>query len=178
MIRPEATGYGCVYFAQEMLKNNSDSFEGKKVCISGSGNVAQYAAEKALELGAKILTLSDSSGFIYDKNGIGIEKLHWIMNLKIIREVVSMKYADKFGAIYHEGERPLNIPCDIALPCATQNEIDLKDAKELVKNGCGTVSEGANMPTNPDAINLFLKSKILFLDLGKLPMLVALPQVV
>ena len=162
LIRPEATGYGCVYFAQEMLKNNSDSFEGKKVCISGSGNVAQYAAEKAIELGAKILTLSDSSGFIYDKNGIDIEKLHWIMNLKNNKRGRIHEYADKFGAIYHEGERPWNIPCDIALPCATQNEIDLKDAKELVKNGCGTVSEGANMPTSPDAINLFLKSKILF----------------
>ena len=162
LIRPEATGYGCVYFAQEMLKNNSDSFKDKKVCISGSGNVAQFAAEKAIELGAKILTLSDSSGFIYDKNGIDEEKLHWIMDLKNNTRGRIHEYADKFKAKYYEGKRPWNIPCDIALPCATQNEIDLKDAKELVKNGCRTISEGANMPSSPDAITLFLKSKILF----------------
>ena len=162
LIRPEATGYGCVYFAEEMLKNKGDNFDGKTVCVSGSGNVAQYATEKATQLGAKVVTLSDSSGFIYDKNGIDSEKLMWVMNLKNNKRGRIKEYADEFGSDYHEGHRPWGIKCDIALPCATQNEIDKNDALELLKNNCKVVSEGANMPTNSEAVNILLDAKILF----------------
>jgi len=162
LIRPEATGYGCVYFAQEMLKKDGDSFDGKIVTVSGSGNVAQYATEKANQLGAKVVTLSDSSGTIYDKNGIDDEKLAWVMDLKNNRRGRIHEYADKFGAEYLEGKRPWEIKCDIALPCATQNEINASDAKSLIDNGCKAVSEGANMPSDTEAVNHFVKSKILF----------------
>lgn len=162
LIRPEATGYGSVYFAEEMLKKASDSFEGKIVSISGSGNVAQYATEKANQLGAKVVTLSDSSGTIFDKNGIDAEKLAWIMDLKNNRRGRIQEYSKEFGAEYLEGERPWNIKCDIALPCATQNEINASDAKALIANGCKVVSEGANMPSDAEAVTLFLNSKVLF----------------
>lgn len=162
LIRPEATGYGCVYFAEEMLKKNGDSFDGKIVSISGSGNVAQYATEKANHLGAKVVTLSDSSGTIYDKEGIDAEKLKWVMDLKNNRRGRIKEYSDEFGAEYLEGHRPWNIKCDIALPCATQNEINADEAKNLIESGCKVVSEGANMPSDTNAINLFLESDILF----------------
>jgi glutamate dehydrogenase (NADP+) len=162
LIRPEATGYGCVYFAEEMLKNKGDQFDGKTVCVSGSGNVAQYATEKATQLGAKVVTLSDSSGFIYDKDGIDSEKLLWVMNLKNNKRGRIKEYADEFGSDYYEGKRPWGVKCDIALPCATQNEIDKSDALELLNNNCKVVSEGANMPTNSEAVNTFLDAKILF----------------
>lgn len=162
-IRPEATGYGNVYFAQEMLKTKGDSFEGKTVAISGSGNVAQYAAEKAIQLGAKVVTMSDSRGSIYDANGIDQEKLNWIMDLKNVRRGRIKEYADHFdGVEFIEGERPWGVKCDIALPCATQNELDQVDAETLVKNGCICVSEGANMPSTPEAVEVFGIAKILF----------------
>ncbi len=162
LIRPEATGYGCVYFAEEMLKNKGDDLSGKLVCVSGSGNVAQYAIEKSTQLGAKVITLSDSSGFIYDKNGIDSEKLSWIMDLKNNKRGRIKDYSDEFGCDYFEGKRPWGIKCDIALPCATQNEINKKDALQLLKNNCKVISEGANMPTDPEAISLFLDAEILF----------------
>ena len=162
LIRPEATGYGCVYFAEEMLKTKDESFKGKTVAISGSGNVAQYAAEKVNDLGGKVVTLSDSSGTVYDKDGINAEKLAFVMDLKNVKRGRIKEYADKFNTEFHEGERPWKISCDVALPCATQNELNKSEAKELVKNGCLAVAEGANMPTEPDAVNLFLKEKILF----------------
>ena len=162
LIRPEATGYGCVYFAEEMLKRVGDGLNGKVVSISGSGNVAQYATEKATDLGAKVVTLSDSSGTIYDDNGIDSEKLNWIMDLKNNRRGRIKDYADQFKVKYYDGKRPWGIKCDIALPCATQNEINGEDAKQLISNGCRVVSEGANMPSDPDAINSFLKSDVLF----------------
>jgi len=162
LIRPEATGYGCVYFAEEMLKHTGDSFDGKTVAVSGSGNVAQFATEKATQLGAKVVTLSDSSGSIHDENGIDAEKLAWAMDLKNNRRGRIKEYADEFGATYLEGQRPWSIKCDIALPCATQNEINGDEAKSLVENGCKVVSEGANMPSNPDAVNVFMDSGILF----------------
>ena len=162
LIRPEATGYGTVYFAREMLKTRNDSLEGKKVVISGSGNVAQYAAEKVIELGGTVVTLSDSSGFIYDKNGIDKEKLDYVMHLKNIRRGRIKDYTDKYQAEYFEGKTPWGIPCDIALPCATQNEVNEDDAKMLVKNGCFLVAEGANMPSTPEAIDVFLDAKILY----------------
>ena len=162
LIRPEATGYGAVYFAQEMLKTKSQTFEGKVVAISGSGNVAQFAAEKVIELGGKVVTLSDSSGTIYDQNGIDTEKLEFVKDLKNNKRGRISEYADKFKADYIEGERPWNKVCDVALPCATQNEINLNDAKNLIKNGCLCVAEGANMPTETDAVHEFINSKILF----------------
>jgi glutamate dehydrogenase (NADP+) len=162
LIRPEATGYGNVYFAQNMLKEKGDSFNGKVVAISGSGNVAQYACEKATELGAKVVTLSDSSGYIYDADGIDAEKLAFVMELKNVRRGRIKEYADKFGCELHEGERPWSVNCDIALPCATQNELNGEEAKTLVANGCMLVSEGANMPTTPEAIEVFQNAKILF----------------
>ena len=162
LIRPEATGYGCVYFAEEMLKRIGDGLNGKVVSISGSGNVAQYATEKATDLGAKVVTLSDSSGTIYDDNGIDSEKLNWIMDLKNNRRGRIKDYADQFKVKYYDGKRPWGIKCDIALPCATQNEINGEDAKQLISNGCRVVSEGANMPSDPDAINSFQKSDVLF----------------
>lgn len=166
LIRLEATGYGCVYFAEEMLKTKSESFEGKKVAISGSGNVAQYACEKVNQLGGKVITLSDSSGFIIDNDGISGEKLEFIMELKNVRRGRIKEYANKFKCEYHEGRGVWNVPIDVALPSATQNELDGNDAKTLIKNGCICVSEGANMPSTPEAIEVFINTKILF-GLGK-----------
>ena len=163
LIRPEATGYGNVYFAQNMLLRNKDSFEGKRVVISGSGNVAQYAAEKAIELGAKVLTLSDSGGYIVDEDGIDSEKLKHAMYIKNEKRGRISEYVDKYpNAKYIAGERPWSVKCDIALPCATQNELNGEEAKVLIENGCMCVSEGANMPSTPDAVHEFTKSKILF----------------
>jgi glutamate dehydrogenase (NADP+) len=162
LIRPEATGYGCVYFAEEMLKNIGHGFEGKIVAVSGSGNVAQYAVEKATQLGAKVVTLSDSDGTIYDKNGITTEKLAFVLELKNIKRGRIKEYADKYKCEYFAKKRPWLVKCDIALPCATQNEIDGNEAKELVKNGCICVSEGANMPSNPEAVEVFIEKKICF----------------
>jgi len=163
LIRPEATGYGTVYFAKEMLATKDNSFEGKTVVISGSGNVAQYACEKATQLGGKVVTLSDSKGFIHDPNGIDAEKLEWIMDLKNNRRGRIKEYADKFeGVTFHEGARPWSVRCDIALPCATQNELNGDEAQTLIDNGCTCVAEGANMPSTPEAIEHFLNHKILF----------------
>jgi glutamate dehydrogenase (NADP+) len=163
LIRPEATGYGNVYFADNMLKRKGDSFKGKKVVISGSGNVAQYAAEKAIELGATILTLSDSGGYILDEEGINTEKLQHVMYIKNEKRGRISEYVDKYpNAKYVEGERPWSVKCDIALPCATQNELNGEEAKALIANGCMCVSEGANMPSTPDAIHEFTNAKILF----------------
>lgn len=163
LIRPEATGYGNVYFTQSMLKTQGEDIKGKIVVISGSGNVAQYAAQKAIELGAKVVTLSDSSGFIYDSEGIDKEKLSFIMNLKNVKRGRIKEYLSQYSnAEYHEGKKPWNIKCDIALPCATQNELDGNDAKALVENGCICVAEGANMPSTPEAIAVFHEKKILF----------------
>jgi len=162
LIRPEATGYGCVYFAEEMLKHVGDSFNGKTVAVSGSGNVAQFATQKATELGAKVVTLSDSSGSIHDENGIDADKLAWVMNLKNNRRGRIKEYADEFGVTYLESQRPWSVSCDIALPCATQNEINGDNAKTMISNGCKVVSEGANMPTDPEAVNIILDAGILF----------------
>jgi len=162
LIRPEATGYGAVYFAQEMLKTRGEDIKGKKVAVSGSGNVAQFATQKINELGGKVITLSDSGGFIHDPNGIDDEKLEYVMELKNIKRGRIKEYAEKYGVEYHEGKRPWVVKCDIALPCATQNEINEEEAKTLVENGCFCVSEGANMPSTPEAIEMFLKKKILF----------------
>ena len=163
LIRPEATGYGTVYFAQNMLATQNDDLKGKVVTISGSGNVAQFACEKATELGAKVVTLSDSSGYIYDEDGIDAEKLAYVMELKNVKRGRIYEYVDKYpSAKFFKGERPWNVKCDIALPCATQNELDGNEAKTLVKNGCICVSEGANMPSTPEAITTFHKNKILF----------------
>ncbi len=163
LIRPEATGYGTVYFAQEMLKTKEQGFEGKTVVISGSGNVAQFAAEKAIQLGGKVVTLSDSSGFIYDKEGIDEDKLSFVMDLKNNKRGRIKEYLQKYPmAQYFEGQKPWNIICDIALPCATQNELKEDDAKSLVSNGCFCVAEGANMPCTPEAIAVFHKHKLLF----------------
>ena len=162
LIRPEATGYGCVYFAQEMLENVGDDLEGKVVSISGSGNVAQYATEKATELGAKVVTMSDSSGTIHDPDGINSEKLNWVMDLKNNKRGRISKYAEEFKVKYYDGDRPWGIKCDIALPCATQNEITDADAKQLVSNGCRVISEGANMPSDPEAISIFQGTDVLF----------------
>ena len=161
LIRPEATGYGNVYFAQNMLAVNGDSLKNKTVVISGSGNVAQYSCEKATELGAKVVSMSDSSGYIYDKDGIDSEKLAFIMNLKNVDRGRIKEYADHYGCEFHEG-RPWSLKCDIALPCATQNELNKSEAEDLVSNGCICVSEGANMPSTPEAIEVFLDAKILF----------------
>ena len=163
LIRPEATGYGTVYFAEEMLKTKKQSFKGKTVAVSGSGNVAQYAVEKATQLGAKVVTMSDSSGYIYDAAGITAEKLAYIMELKNVKRVRIDEYTKKYKtAKFVKGKRPWDVKVDIALPCATQNELDGKEAKLLVKNGCFCVAEGANMPSTPEAIEVFLSNKILF----------------
>ncbi|MFA6127570.1 MAG: NADP-specific glutamate dehydrogenase [Bacteroidales bacterium] len=162
LIRPQATGYGCVYFAQEMLATRGETFKGKTVSVSGSGNVAQYACEKATELGAKVVTISDSNGFVYDPKGITPEKLAWAMELKNVRRGRISEYADKFNCEYHEGQRPWGVKVDIALPCATQNEVNDEEARTLVKNGCICVSEGANMPSTPEAVEVFLAAKILY----------------
>lgn len=166
LIRPEATGYGTVYFAEEMLKTRGDSMKGKITTISGSGNVAQFAAEKATEFGAKVVTLSDSSGFIYDPNGIDAEKLAFIMDLKNVRRGRIKEYADKYGVEFFAGQRPWGIKCDVAMPCATQNEVNEEEAKALIDNGCFVISEGANMPSSPEAITIYQNAKILY-GLGK-----------
>jgi glutamate dehydrogenase/leucine dehydrogenase len=162
LIRPEATGYGLVYFAINMLETQDDALEGKTVTISGSGNVAQYACEKLIELGAKPVTLSDSSGFIYDPDGITQEKLEYVKKLKDSRSARISEYAKKYKVKFFANQNPWSIKCDIALPCATQNELDLKDAKKLTKNGCIVVAEGANMPCTKDAVHHFIDKKILF----------------
>jgi glutamate dehydrogenase (NADP+) len=161
-IRSEATGYGCVYMMQEMLKHIGDEIECKKAIVSGSGNVAQFTAEKIALCGGKVLTMSDSSGFVLDNDGISGEKLAFIKDLKNVRRGRIIEYADKFGAEFHESKTPWSVPCDLAFPCATQNEINAEDAQQLVKNGCKAVSEGANMPTEIDAIAVFHKANILF----------------
>lgn len=163
LIRPEATGYGNVYFAKSMLATKGESISGKTVVVSGSGNVAQYAVEKATELGAKVVTMSDSSGYIHDADGIDADKLAFVMDLKNVKRGRISEYVDKYpSATYHEGERPWSVKCDIALPCATQNELNEDEAKTLVANGCMCVSEGANMPSTPEAIAVFHHKKILF----------------
>ena len=162
-LRPEATGYGVCYFAQEMLATRGETFEGKTVLVSGSGNVAQYAAQKAMRLGAKVVTLSDSDGFIYDAEGLTEDKMQYVFELKNVRRGRIREYAEKYPeAVYYPGERPWKIACDIALPCATQNEIEEDDAEALVKGGCFCVVEGANMPTRPEAIAVFQKSRLLY----------------
>lgn len=163
LIRPEATGYGNVYFAKNMLATKGESFKGKIVVVSGSGNVAQYAAEKAMEFGGKVVTFSDSAGYIYDSEGINQEKLAFVMELKNEKRGRISEYTKKYtGAKYVEGKRPWEVKCDIALPCATQNELNGEEAKMLLKNGCMCVGEGANMPCTPEAITEFQKAKILF----------------
>lgn len=165
-IRPEATGYGCTYFLENMLATRQQSISGKKVVISGSGNVSQYACEKVTEMGGKVLTLSDSNGFIHDKDGINREKLEWIKHLKNVKRGRISEYAEKFGCDYYEGQKPWHVPCEIAMPCATQNELEEEDAKILVKNGCIAVAEGANMPSKLAAANYFIENKLLY-GLGK-----------
>tara|TARA_Y100000385_G_scaffold83731_1_gene85844 strand:- start:1283 stop:2632 length:1350 start_codon:yes stop_codon:yes gene_type:complete len=162
LIRPEATGYGTVYFAQNMLATKNQDFKNKVVAISGSGNVAQYACEKATQLGAKVVTLSDSSGYIYDKDGIDAEKLAFVIDLKNVKRGRIKEYAEKFNCEFFEGQRPWSVNCDIALPCATQNELNGEEAKTLIANGCICISEGANMPSTPEAIEAFQAAKILF----------------
>ena len=162
LIRPEATGYGCVYFAEEMLKLKKETLKGKICTVSGSGNVAQYTVEKLNELGAKPVTLSDSNGMIYDPDGIDDKKLNYVMELKNIRRGRIKEYAEKYGVTYEDGKRPWHIKCDLAFPSATQNEINKAEAKKLVDNGCVCVAEGANMPTEPDGFNVFMEAKILY----------------
>lgn len=163
LVRPEATGYGAVYFAEEMLKTRSESFEGKTVLLSGSGNVAQYALQKINALGGKVISLSDSSGTIIDKDGINKEKHEYMLDLKNNRRGRIKEYADEYGCEYFEGKRPWElVKADVALPCATQNEISLEEAKTLVANGVTCISEGANMPTEPDAVEYLIESKVLF----------------
>ncbi|MBN2166661.1 MAG: NADP-specific glutamate dehydrogenase [Marinilabiliaceae bacterium] len=162
LIRPEATGYGAVYFAEEMLKTRNETLKDKIVTISGSGNVAQYAVEKLIHMGAKPVTLSDSSGFIYDPDGIDMEKLQFVLHLKNVKRGRIEEYALKYNVKYYEGQRPWSVKCHVALPCATQNEINKEEAEELMLNGCYVVSEGANMPSTPEAVEVFLKSKILY----------------
>ena len=163
LLRPEATGYGLCYFAEQMLATKGQSFAGRTVLVSGSGNVAQFAAQKALRLGAKVVTMSDSDGFIYDPEGLDEEKWKYVFELKNIRRGRIKEYVQKYpGATYYPGERPWRIPCDIALPCATQNEIEKTDAENLIKGGCFCVAEGANMPSTPKAIEIFRNAKILY----------------
>ena len=162
LIRPEATGYGCVYLAQEMLKTRGEDFKDKVCAVSGAGNVAQYTIEKLLQLGARPVTLSDSDGTIYDQNGIDAEKLAWVLELKNVRRGRIREYADVFNAQYLAGQRPWSIPCNCAFPSATQNEISGDDARALLRNGCYLVAEGANMPSTPEAVDQFLAKKILF----------------
>lgn len=162
LIRPEATGYGTVYFAEEMLKTKGQNFAGKKVLISGSGNVSQYAIQKVNELGGIVITASDSDGFIHDPEGIKGEKWDYLMELKNIRRGRISEYAEEFGVKYYPGERPWSIPGDVALPCATQNEINGEEARTLLKNGCICISEGANMPTTLEGVEVFLNAKVLY----------------
>jgi len=166
LIRPEATGYGQTYFAEEMLKTRGDSLKGKVVTVSGSGNVAQYCCQKVTQLGGKVVTLSDSEGSIYDPDGIDAEKLAYVMDLKNNKRGRIKEYAGKYKKAEFHQKRPWDVPCQIAMPSATQNEVDETDAKTLVKNGCFCVSEGANMPSTPEAIEVFLKNKVLY-GLGK-----------
>ncbi len=161
-IRPEATGYGTVYFAQHMLATRNKAFKGKKVVISGSGNVAQFACEKVTELGGKVVTLSDSDGFIYDKDGIDAEKLEFVKELKNVKRGRIAEYADRYHSDYFENNRPWHVPCHIALPCATHNEVEYEDAVALIKNGCYCVAEGANMPSRNAASDFFVAKKILY----------------
>jgi glutamate dehydrogenase/leucine dehydrogenase len=162
LIRPEATGYGATYFAEEMLSTRGDSIKGKVVAVSGSGNVAQYATEKVTLMGGKVVTLSDSDGSIYDPKGIDSEKLKYVMELKNVKRGRIKEYAEKYGVEYFDGKRPWFIKCDVAMPNATQNEINEEEAKTLVKNGCICVSEGANMPSTPEAVEVFLNAGILY----------------
>ena len=163
LIRPEATGYGVVYFSQKMLENTGTNLEGKKVVVSGSGNVAQYAAEKVIQLGGIVCTLSDSGGYIYDKDGIDAEKLSYIMDIKNVKRGRIKQYIERYpNAEFHANKMPWEVPCDVALPCATQNELHLEDAELLIKGGCICVGEGANMPTTPEAIHVFTENKVLF----------------
>ena len=162
LIRPEATGYGNIYFLQEMLATRGLDIKDKVCVVSGSGNVAQYTIEKAIELGAKVVTCSDSNGYVYDPDGITTEKLQFIFELKNVRHGRIKEYAEKFGCQYFEGQRPWGVKCDIALPSATQNEINGEDAQKLVDNGCIAVSEGANMPSSPEAIHIFQKAGLLY----------------
>jgi len=162
LIRPEATGYGAVYFAEEMIKTRGETLKGKIATVSGSGNVAQYSVEKVNHLGGRVVTLSDSAGYIHDPNGIDDEKLAYVMELKNIKRGRIKEYAEKYKVKYFEGERPWKVKCDVALPSATQNEINEEEAQILVRNGCFVVSEGANMPSTPEAVEVFLKSKVLF----------------
>ncbi|MFP4529348.1 MAG: NADP-specific glutamate dehydrogenase [Candidatus Kapaibacterium sp.] len=162
LIRPEATGYGTVYFAANMMAKKGQSFEGKTVTVSGSGNVAQYAVEKVNELGGKCVTLSDSSGYIVDMDGIKGEKWDYVMELKNVRRGRIREYAEKFGVEYHEGAGVWSVKCDVALPCATENELDGNDARTLVENGCNVVAEGANMPSTPEAVDYFIEKGIMY----------------
>lgn len=162
LIRTEATGYGCIYFTQHMLATRDEDFKGKVAVVSGSGNVALHAIEKLLELGAKVVTASDSSGYVFDKDGISKEKLEWLKELKTVKRGRIDEYAEHFGCEFHEGKRPWHVPCQLAFPCATQNEINLEEAHELIKNGVMAVAEGANMPTELDAAHAFLEAKILY----------------
>jgi glutamate dehydrogenase (NADP+) len=162
LIRPEATGYGTVYFLQQMLATRGDDLSGKRCAVSGSGNVAQYAAEKINELGGRVVTLSDSGGFIHDPNGVNGERLQFVMDLKNVRRGRISDYAKHYGVEYYPGQRPWGVPCDVALPCATQNELNEDEARTLMKNGCIGVSEGANMPTTIAGVHAFLEGKILF----------------
>ncbi len=161
-IREEATGYGLVYFVEEMLHTRSNSISGKTVAISGSGNVAQFAAEKAFTMGAKVVTFSDSNGFVHDPEGLTAEKLAYLKNLKNVRRGRISEYAEQFKCDYHAGIRPWGVKCEVALPCATQNELDVDDAKTLIANGCISVGEGANMPSTLEAVDVFLANKTLF----------------
>jgi glutamate dehydrogenase (NADP+) len=162
LIRPEATGYGCVYFVQEMLKTRGDSLKGKACAVSGAGNVAQYTVEKLIDLGAKVVTLSDSNGYIYDQGGIDKKELAFVMELKNVKRGRIKDCTKEFKCEYFEGKKPWVVKCDVAFPSATQNEIDANDAKTLVKNGCIAIGEGANMPSTPEAVEVFQKAKILY----------------
>ena len=162
LIRKEATGYGCAYFMEEMLKHQGDAIKGKSCLVSGSGNVAQFCAQKIMHLGGEVLTLSDPSGFIHDPDGLNEEKLDYIIDLKTNRRGRISEFAEKFKCKFHKDKRPWSIKADLAFPCATQNELELPDAKLLIKNGCRAVAEGANMPTTKDAIDAFHKAKIIF----------------
>jgi glutamate dehydrogenase (NADP+) len=162
LIRPEATGYGAVYFAEEMLKTRNEGIQGKTAVVSGAGNVAQYTVEKLIQLGGKAVTLSDSEGFVHDPEGIDADKLQYVMELKNIRRGRIKEYAEKYKVRYVEGQKPWSVNCDMAFPSATQNEIGEEDARELVKNGCFVVSEGANMPSTPEAVEVFLNAGILY----------------
>jgi glutamate dehydrogenase (NADP+) len=162
LIRPEATGYGCVYFVEQMLKTRGESMKGKVCAVSGAGNVAQYTVEKLIQLGAKVITLSDSNGFIYDEGGIDMKELNCVLELKNVRRGRIKECAKDFKCKYFEDQKPWGIKCDVAFPSATQNEIDKEDAKVLVKNGCIAIGEGANMPTTPEGVEVFQKAKILY----------------